>query len=507
MSGGINVDRRSLLKLLGAPAAAAVFGTSAWRLATAAPVATREDALAARTGPPTISEAVAAFLARARFEDLPASVIEKTKELLVFSFGRAFEGALGTSARQLDAVAPFLSRPALGSASVIGRRYRLSPVDAAFANCSLMRGDFGRDDVLWPSTIHAGPVTLPAALALGEAQHCSGREFILASVLGYEVMGKLARAAHSWETALPRRPTNVYGAFGPVTAAAHLLKLREPELAHAIAYAANVQIGVAEGSMMTHYYSYVASNGVLAAQLAGAGGAPYVRTTIEGEYGFYRSFFGSVPQTLPALVKALGTDWEIMNSEPKRFHGTGGNAVPLFMVEDILREEPIKADEIERIDVVLPFAHYAQARRDIVASQGPFRKAVDSGGSLPYALTLLLLFGSDPDPKWVAIDAARSVVNDPMLRPYMQRVFVTFEEGHASTRYCRLEIVTTTGRRIKKQTQHFQAPFPRDTWGAWLSRSGSQILSKDQLQTLEHRIVNLENVRDVSTLMAAAVPR
>jgi hypothetical protein len=86
-------------------------------------------------------------------------------------------------------------------------------------------------------------------------------------------------------------------------------------------------------------------------------------------------------------------------------------------------------------------------------------------------------------------------------------VFVTFEEGHASTRYCRLEIVTTTGRRIKKQTQHFQAPFPRDTWGAWLSRSGSQILSKDQLQTLEHRIVNLENVRDVSTLMAAAVPR
>ncbi len=40
-----------------------------------------------------------------------------------------------------------------------------------------------------------GEVALPTALAIGELQRVSGRDLILAFVLGYEVLGKLGSAA------------------------------------------------------------------------------------------------------------------------------------------------------------------------------------------------------------------------------------------------------------------------------------------------------------------------
>lgn len=501
------MKRRTVLKLVGAPAAAALFGVGRWRSAVAAPDDIRAQALAPRTGPASVSERIAAFVNRTRFQDLPPQVVQKAKELLVFSFGRALEGCLGTAATQVNAVAPFLSQPHRGGASVIGQRYRLSPADAAFANCSLMRGDFGNDDVLWPAEIHSGPVTLPAALALAEVNRLSGRELILATVLGYEVMGKLGRAASGWQTAMPRRATTIYGAFGPVTTAGRLLKLDDSQLANAMGYAANIGIGIAEGAMMQHFYSFIARSGVLSAQLAGAGGAPYGRNTIEDPQGLYGSFFGAVPETLPALISALGSDWEILRAEQKHFFGTGHNAVAISLLGQILRDAPVRADDIDRIDVVLPYAKHAAARRNALVSQGPFKRPIEASSSLPYALALITLAGTDDvDPKWYAADADQSVINDPAVKGMMQRVFVTFEAGHASPRYCRFELATVQGRRIRKEVDDFNMPFPRSEWSSWLGRAGSKFLSDGQLKTLEHVLADLEHVDDASTLMAAVVP-
>jgi 2-methylcitrate dehydratase PrpD len=501
------MKRRSVLKLMAAPAVATVLGSGIWRQAVSAPAVFRDNAIATRSGPPSVSEQIAAFLARARFEHLPASVVQKAKEQIVFLLGRAFEGSSTDPARQLDEVAPLLGAPSRRGASVIGRRYRLAPGDAAFANCSLMRGDTGNDDLLWPAMIHAGPVTLPVALALGEIQLSSGKDLILALVLGYEIMGKLGRAANPWEAPLPRRAQNVYGAFGPVVTAAHLLGLGETQLANALAYAVNIEMGIAEGSMMHHYYSFLASSGLLAAQLAGAGGAAYGRTTIEGDLGLYKSFVGHVPDSLSGLIGALGSDWEILHAEQKRFFSTGGgtanNDVAMYVTAEALREEHLTADDIERIDVVLPYGHYAKERRDAVASQGPFARVVDAEASLPYSIALLALFGRELDPKWFGDDLM--VMNEPSVAHVMQRVFVTFESGH-NYRYCRLQVTTVHGRRVGKEVEDYKLLFPRDEWSEWLQRRGVGLLTDAQLRTLEASIADLENLRDVSALMASLVP-
>jgi len=500
------MKRRTVLKFMSAPAVAALFGTDLWQAAAAAPSVTRAASLAARTGPPGLTEKIASFVSRTRFHDLPPQVVEKTKELIVFLLGRAFEGSSSRAMSQLDAVAPSMGQPLRGRATVIGRAYRLAPSDAAFMNCTMMRGDYGQDDLLWPAVIHAGPVTLPAALALAEVHRLSGKELITAYALAYEVMGKLGSAANPLEARPMSRGTIVYGTFGPVIAAARLLKLGEQQTTHVLGYAVNIAMGTP--IMMTHYYSFLPRNGILAAQLAAAGGAAYSRTTIEGALGLYRTFFGEVPAALPKLVDTLGSDWAILNAEPKKYFGTGNNAVPIALLDRLLRDQPMQADHVRRIDAVLPYAQYDQLRRDVIAAQGPFGETSAAYSSLPYALALLLMFGPDnvDTARWYAADADPSIVNDAAVRHVMQRIFVTFEGGHESMRSARLEIALADGRHVRRESQHFEMPFPRNEWHTWLQRRGSAFLSDEQLQRLERRIADLENLGDVSTLMTAVVP-
>jgi len=503
------MKRRTVLKLLGAPTAAALLGTGAWPGALAAPDSFRAAAPRARGGPPTLTEAIATFVNRARFEDLPAEVVQKTKELLVFSLAYGLEGVHGTRGRQLDAIAPLLNQPRSGGAAVIGRRYRLSVSDAAFANSSAIRGDEGFDDVLFPAQVHTSPLVISPALTLAEAHGLSGRQMIMAIVLGYEVVGKLGRAGDGWKAPMPRRPTTIYGAYGPVTAAGRLLKLSNSQLANAYGYAANIGIGVPEGSFVDHFYSFIAGNGVLAAQLAAAGGAPYARTTLEGEHGLYRSYFGEVPQALPSLIASLGSDWEILNAEPNTFYTTGHLTVAISIFRKLLREHALTSDRIERIEAVLPYAHYAEERLKALASQGPFARVMYVSASLPFAFALIALFDQtnvDPKTWFEQHSSSPDSINDPTVLSMAKRVFVKFVENRGNLRYARVEVTTKDGRRFLEEAHKLDTSIPRSDWKTLLAR-GSSVVSQTQLDVLERSIADLENVPDASVLMTAATPR
>ena len=502
------MKRRTVLKLIGAPTAAALLGTGGWRTALGAPDSFRIAASRPRGGPPTLTETIAALVNRARFEELPAEVVQKAKELLVFSFANGLEGVHGEQGGQIDAIAPLLSQPRTGGASVIGRRYRLSVSDASFANCSVLRADKGHDDVLFPAAVHTSPLIIPPALALAEVNKLAGRDVILAIVLGYEVVGKLGRAADGWKAAMPRRPTTIYGAYGPVTVAGRLLKLSDNQLANAYGYAANIGIGVPEGSFVDHFYSFIAGNGVLAAQLAAAGGAAYARTTLEGEHGLYHSFFGEVPQALASLVAAFGSNWEILNAEPNTFSTTGHITVAISLMQSILREQSLTSERIDHIEAVLPYANYADARLEALASQGPFTRMMDVTSSLPFAFALItLLARTNVDPRdWYDEHDTLDSVNDPTVLRMAKRVSVKFEENRGNLRYARVEVITEGGQRFRKEATRLDTSIPRGDWKNWLAR-GSSAVSQTQLDSLERLIADLENVPDASALMAAATPQ
>lgn len=447
---------------------------------------------------PSISQRLADFVARVRYEDLPREVVVKAKEEIIFLIARAFEGAASPEAHQARQVLAACARP--DGAHVIADSLRLDASDAALFNCDLMRGAGGRDDVLWPAGVHAGSVTLPTALALAEATHASGKALIVSLVVAYEILGKLGTVADSWATRLPRRPTNVYGPFGSITAAGYLLRLDRVRLANAFGYAANLGIGIPEGGMMDHYYGLVSRNGVLAARLAGAGGMPYTVDTIEGDTGLYCSFFGQVPSGLGPAMDALGKNWEVMTAEIKPYPGTGQNAPAIYLLLQLAKSERLTPLNVAAIEVVQPHVTDSEPRKREVAFQGPFVRSVQAYSSLPYALALALIDGHVGLERFPDADDLK-LLNDPAVARLMKKITLRFEAGHASPRYCRLQVRLTDGRVLRREVDQSVIKFPREEWGPALEEFGRRVLPEPQLQKAKAMLLDLEKLTDVSELM------
>ncbi len=491
------LDRRMLVKLLGANLGAAVFGRNTMpRLALAAPAAGRPQ-VTQSSPDPTATERIGEFVAAARFEDLPPDVIRKAKEQLIYHFGLAFAGAADAKAGHVRKVAGRLAQ-ATGGVTVIGEQARLLPSDAAFANCTLMRATW-RDDVIWPSGIHAGIVTLPTALALGEATHASGRDLLLAIVLGYEVLGKLGRPVTGWAAPWPRRPTMIFGGYGPTTVGGKLLGFDAAGMANVLTYGSNLCMGVPEGGQTEHFYSFISRNGTFAVPLSATGPGDASRVGIEGGIGLYSTFFGAVPDELDAMIKGMGTDWEILTAEQKRHHGTGANAVAIQLLLDLMAENDLDAARVARVDVFLPAQRQARAE---VAVRAPFDRWDDAYSSLPYALAVALLDGRVAPERYTD-----DVVNDPAVASEMDKVLLNYEGGHETDgRYCRVEVHAAGVQRFVRNANSFVYPFPRSDWVDWLQRDGARMMPGAQLRQLESLIAELENVDDVAELMATVVP-
>src|SRR5215510_5681610 len=124
-----------------------------------------------------------AFVANARYEDLPAGIVDKAKRHILDTLGAGLAGATSEEAKR--SLAALLSTDGPGAALAWGTQSKLSPRNAAFINGTAAHA-FELDDT--GGCDHSGAVVVPAALAALEiaSRPVRGAEFILAIVLGYD---------------------------------------------------------------------------------------------------------------------------------------------------------------------------------------------------------------------------------------------------------------------------------------------------------------------------------
>ena len=111
---------------------------------------------------------------------------------------------------------------ASGSCSVLGDERGYSPTAAALVNGTLAHSlDF--DDTHAAGSLHSSAPIVPAAIAAAELVGASGRDLIIACVVGYEVQIRLALALNPSEH-YDRgfHPTATCGVFGAAAAAGRL---------------------------------------------------------------------------------------------------------------------------------------------------------------------------------------------------------------------------------------------------------------------------------------------
>lgn len=208
------------------------------------------------------------------------------------------------------------------------------------------------DDVHKGSTLHAAAPVIPAALAVAEREHATGRDFLLAVALGYEAALRIGEAVNPSHYRF-FHPTGTAATFGAAAAAGSLLKLDASKMLDALGTAGTQAAGLwefnADGAMSKHLHpGKAAFNGVLAADLARQGFTGATRI-LEGERGFFRAMSASWDAC--RITGGLGSHWKI-GENCYKLHSCCGHTHTAIDVALELRAQAAPAlDDVECIQI------------------------------------------------------------------------------------------------------------------------------------------------------------
>jgi 2-methylcitrate dehydratase PrpD len=209
------------------------------------------------------------------------------------------------------------------AATVFGTdAFRCSAASAALANGASGHAlDFddtqlsSSADRIFGLLTHPTIPPLAAALAIGERDRVSGRRFLEAFLVGFEVECKIAEAIHPNHYKKGFHSSGTIGTFGAAAAAATLLDLDAEGTGHAMAIAASLSAGIRVnfGTMTKPLHvGRAAQNGVVAAELAArgfTGGAE----ALDGPWGFFQVFSFGGGFEPDRIVGQLGRPYSVVS--------------------------------------------------------------------------------------------------------------------------------------------------------------------------------------------------
>jgi 2-methylcitrate dehydratase PrpD len=307
------------------------------------------------------TDRLARFVQEFEYERIPAPVVRRTKEVLCDGLAALLAA---TSPRyDIGQVIARFVRETGGTpeAQVFGTDLRTSCATAALVNgtlgyyCDIESHHAG-------AIMHAIAIVGPAALAVGEARHRSGRDVLSAITLGIDVACRVSSALGP--AALYARgfhPSCVAGTFGALTAAARLYGLRDGALRHAFGLAGTETSGllawVSDPTEHSRPFNMglAARHGVFAAHLAscGFGGPPAI---FEGKYPLGQAFTGAWDHA--ALFDGLGERFKVMELYFKQYACCAFIHPGLDGLLDIQRAERVRPEDIRRITLRFPASGY-----------------------------------------------------------------------------------------------------------------------------------------------------
>ncbi len=143
----------------------------------------------------TLQRRFTEYACNLRYEDLTPAAVHATKLRIIDTLGALVGGFFGEPCAIARNMAAQLPTP--NGATVLGTRTVTSPDLAAFANATTSRFVEANDCYHWPGSRlgHPSDVVMPI-LAAAEHAHASGRDFITAVVLGYELYLRLCDSVH-----------------------------------------------------------------------------------------------------------------------------------------------------------------------------------------------------------------------------------------------------------------------------------------------------------------------
>ena len=384
-------------------------------------------------------ERLAQFVAETQWDEIPVAVQQHAKLVLLDTLGVILAGAEQPEVQQLRA--RLLTTAGTG-ATVLARGWASSDPRTA----ALLNGIAGRSIELCEGHRYVpcqGAVQIvPGVLAAAEGAQSTGRDMLIALIVGYDVAVRLGAAL------TPRALAHQNGQaplLGAVAAGARVRGLNAAETSLALRLGATL--------VLTPSYTNAVAG---ATALNVAGGMSGFAATLAPDLALagFAAQDNAIEEALSHLVgesfqpdhvlQELGTRWEISRNYFRLRACCNPIYAALDALEDALATLRPQPDEIERIDV----ATYRFA--SVMRNPAPLNYFA-AKYSLPHAAAAVALRGNAGygsfteavvhDPAIVALRQRVHLVEDPAMtavapRLKPARVTVTLKDGRQSTHTC-----------------------------------------------------------------------
>ena len=452
------------------------------------------------------TKTLANYAVKLKYDDLPTDVIDQAKLLTLHTLGVALAACPTQQGKRAIALAKDLGGQKK-EATILGDGSKVPCVQAGFANGTLA-DILDWEDCSW--TGHPSATAIPTALAVGERVKASGKEFITSIVAAYELYERITMAmqpSENWDYRNKGWGLTSWNIFASAIPAAKLLELNKEQMENIIAIAGALthvttpRIHSARTDFAKYRYGMNCVNGISAALIAKSGISP-IPDFLDGDIaGYWVPFSDKCHHEW--YNKNLGKDYLIMETYFKHWPTNMWINQHLDGIDNIMQKHKIKAEDVEQI-IVRPTVE----QRMVYRPEG-YTSIMDAEYSIPYCIAVLM-HEPQPGPNWYTEErmkdpkilelAGKVKAEGPLLK--LNDAFLQFRAGKYPL--ISVEVKTKDGRLLKQDVPlpkgHPRNRMTIEEFKARFRRAASFALNQDKVEKALDRILNLEEVKDMSEI-------
>ncbi len=442
-------------------------------------------------GGPSRSERLAAFVGGARWEDVSPAAREALKIRVLDSLGCAFGALGGEPVRMIRKDVDELGGNPL--CTLIGGG-KSAPDRAAFYNGALVRYlDFNDSYLAKGETCHPSD-NIGAVLAASEYALGSGRQFLTALAVAYQVQCALSDAAPVRARGFDH---TTQGAFAAAAGVAKALELPAARIADALGIAgtANNALRVTRTGALSHWKGLAAPNtafDALRAAFLAMRGVTGPREVFEGNKGWMQTVSGD-----------FEIDWgregldRVTRTILKKYNAEIHSQSAIEGILELMEEMRIAGHHITRIRIdIFDVAHLiigggAEGDKTVV------RTKEEADHSLPYMVAVAALDGqvtpAQYTPERIGRDDVQALLRRVTVMPdpnYSKR----FPAEHA----CRVTVVTRDGRMHVKEKRDYEGfhtrPMPWERVEAKFHALSERALPQERREAIVKAVKRLDEI-------------
>lgn len=441
----------------------------------------------------TVTHRLAQHIVETPYAAIPEASLTAARRFMLDTLAVAWAGSDAPGCREAHALLADEGGRTDSSAWAYGGH--LPAMSAAFIN-GMTSAALDYDAIGSGASVHVNITVLPAALAMAERLHVSGKDFLAAYVIGADLTYRLAAAADVPNAGFHYVP--IYGVFGAAAACARLLKLNVLQTRHALGIAfmqasgtqqANIDPSLSKRMMS----AFAARAGVQAALLAQRGITGPAQA-IEGKFGLFKMYQDG---DAALVLDQLGSRFDNVLGSIKMYPSCGANHTSIAGALALIHRYGLKADDVLSVDVTMP-PYTARLVGNAYDPGGDAQVAAQF--SVRYTIACLLVrrrLGLAE----IQEDAAR----DGEINRHVGKINVHIDDSQKGTRGpIVMRMSTTTHGDISTRVEHVPGSLEMPVADAEVQqkfdeclRRGARPLRDAQIEALAARVRSIDQSQDM----------